>query len=163
MKKAKFNVMDCLIVIGVVLCLFGGLYIFGNLKETSSKGADTAKMRYTVEFTKRDKTAAEMFSAAAERGDICFVSEKERAEATLIDAKCTPAKMLTTNLETGETFWAEIPDSYDIVVTLESNGHETETTVTAGEGTNLKIGEEISVKGKGYAGYGFITSLEVID
>lgn len=163
MKKAKFNVIDCLIVIGIVLCLAGGLYVFTNLKETSSGGANPVKIRYTVEFTRREEAGAKLFEEAAQRGDHCFVSEKERADAVLVGAEYTPAKILTNDIKTGATGWADIPELYDITVTLESDGTETDNTITAGTGTVIKIGDEISVKGKGYAGYGFITSLEIVD
>ena len=163
MKKPKFNVIDCLIILAVAICLAGGLYIFTNLKETSSAGTTPAKIRYSVEFTKRDEAAAKLFEEAAKKGDHCFVSEKERADGVLVDAKYTPAKVLTTNIETGETKWADIPEIYDITVTLESEGTETDETITAGTGSVIKVGDEISVKGKGYAGYGFITSLEIVD
>lgn len=163
MKKPKFNVIDCLIIMCVALCLAGGLYIFTNLKETSTSGANPVKIRYTVEFTRRDAAAVSLFEEAAEKGDHCFVSEKEKADATLVKTEYTPAKVLTTNSLTGETDWADIPELYDITVTLESEGTETDDTLTAGTGTAIKVGDEISVKGKGYAGYGFITSLEIAE
>lgn len=163
MKKPKFNVIDCLIIMAVAICLAGGLYIFTNLKETSASGAEPVKIRYTVEFTRREAAAVSLFEGAAERGDHCFVSEKERADATIVKTEYTPAKALTTNADTGDTGWADIPELFDITVTLESEGTQTDDTITAGAGTVIKVGDEISVKGKGYAGYGFITSLETID
>lgn len=163
-KKTKFNLMDCLIILVVIAFIAGGVYILGNLKGSgASSGAQAATIRYTIELAKEDEQILNLFIAAAERGDSCYVGEKERAEAVIKEVTYTPAKLMTNNARTGETFWADIPDKYAINVTLESVGVETESSITAGSGAALKVGVETSVKGKGYAGYGFITSLETVN
>ena len=162
-KKVKFNLMDCLIVLTVVAVIAGGLFVLSNLKGGSSTaGAKEITLRYTVELAKEDQAIMEQFVSAAERGDKCFVGEKERAEAVIKEVTYTPAKELTTNTRTGEAVWAEVPDKYCVNVTLESKGSDTDTEVVAGGGAMIKVGAETSVKGKGYAGYGFITALEIV-
>ena len=165
-KKTKFNLMDCLIILVVAAVIAGGLYVIGNLRGSGSNegggGAETVTIRYTVELAKEDKELAHLFAAAAERGDRCYVGEKEKAEAVIKEVICTPATLLNNDTETGEAFWAEIPGKYCINVTLESTGTESDSDIKAGGGAVLKVGDETSVKGKGYAGYGFITALETV-
>lgn len=163
-KKTKFNLMDCLIILVVVAVIAGGGYVLGNLKG-ASEGADsqTVTVRYTIELAQEEEEILNLFVAAAENGESCYVGEKERAEAVIKEVTYTPAKLLTNNTKTGEAFWADIPGKYCVNVTLESEGSETDSNITAGSGTVLKAGAETSVKGKGYAGYGFITALEIVN
>ncbi len=163
-KKLKFNLVDVLIIIGIILAAAMCVYVLSSLKDTGSgSAADNVKMRYSVEFKKKEKTVVDAFEAAAERGDSCFVSEKEKAAATLKEVIAVPAKKATTNLETGEALFSDIEDKYDVTVVLESEGTETDKDILADGKAPIKVGDEISVKGKGYAGYGFITSLELVD
>ena len=163
-KKTKFNLMDCLIILIVVAVIAGGVYVLGSLKGGSTAtDSQAATVRYTIELAKEDEEILNLFVAAAERGDSCYVGEKERAEAVVKEVSYTLAKLMTNDVKTGEVFWAYIPNKYSINVTLESTGFETETDIKAGSGTVLKVGTETSVKGKGYAGYGFITSLETVN
>jgi len=163
-KKTKFNLMDCLIILVLVAVIAGGIYVLGNLKGGSlGEGSQTATVRYTIELAKEEEEILNRFIAAAENQDSCYVGEKERAEAFIKEVTYTPAKLQTTDKKTGEVFWADIPDKYCINVTLESEGTETDSSITAGSGTALKVGVETSVKGKGYAGYGFITGLEIVN
>ena len=164
MKKFKFNLIDFIIVLCIVCAGVLAAFVLGNLKGTSGGGeAETETLKYSVEFTKKDKIVLDEFLAAKERGDSCFVSEKEKAPAVISDVIYTPAKEQTTNLRTGETNWEGIPELYDVTVVLESPGTQNNKDVIAGGSAVLKVGEEISVKGKGYAGYGFITSLDIVE
>lgn len=160
-KKIRFNLMDLIIILVAALVIFGGVYVLKSLKGGTASG-ETANVniRYTVELTKEDEEILNLFLAAAERGDRCYVGEQERAEAVIKDVTYTPAKLLNNNTETGEVFWADVPGKYCINVTLESEGTASDSEITAGSGTVLKVGDETAVKGKGYAGYGFIIDLE---
>lgn len=164
MKKVKFNIIDFLIVLAVICAAFLCVTVLGNLKGISTGGgANQVKMRYSVEFTLRDKPILDEFLAAKERGDICYVSEKEKVPAKLVDVTYTPARKHTLDLETGELFFTDIPEKYDITVVLESDGTETENDLLAGGAAVIKVGDETSVKGKGYAGYGFVVSLDIVE
>ena len=161
-KKTKFNLMDCLIILVVVALIAGGIFVLSSLKGKDSSAAlsQGATIRYTVELAKEEEEVLNAFIAAAEKEDNCYVGEKERAEAVIKEVTYTPAKIQTRNSKTGEIYWEEIEDKYCINVTLESQGSETDSSVIAGSGNVLKVGAETSVKGKGYAGYGFIIALE---
>ena len=50
--------------------------------------------------------------------------------------------------------WAAMP----IYVTIEGNGTETEKDITV-EGTTVKVGMELNVKGKGYAFKGIVVEV----
>lgn len=164
-KKTKFNLMDCLIILVVVALVAGGIFVLSSLKgkDSNVSSSQGATIRYTVELAKEEEEVLNAFIAAAEREDNCYVGEKERAAAVIKEVTYTPAKMQTSNAKTGEIYWEEIEDKYCINVTLESQGSENDSSVIAGSGNVLKVGAETSVKGKGYAGYGFIIALETVN
>ena len=55
----------------------------------------------------------------------------------------------------------EDPTLYDIVVTVTADALDTETAVSF-SGTEIRVGDETAVRGKGFAGYGFITNLKTV-
>ncbi len=164
MKKIKFNLIDLIIVLCVVGAVFVCITVLGGLKGTSSAGnSGNITMRYGIELTKKSQVVLDAFMEAKETGAACFVSEKERAKAYVKDVYAEPAKKLTTNMRTGKAHLAEIPGEYDITVILESEGTETEKDILAEGKAVIKVGCETAVKGKGFAGFGFVTSLEIVD
>ncbi len=164
MKKIKFNLIDLIIVLCVVGVVFVGITVLGGLKGTGSAGnSGNITMRYGIELAKKSQGVLDAFLEAKEQGAPCFVSEKERAKAYVKEVYAEPAKKLTTNMRTGEAILSEIPGEYDITVILESEGKETEKDLLAEGKAVIKVGCETAVKGKGFAGFGFVTSLEVVE
>ena len=165
MKKWKFNLIDILIVLCVVGAVFLGVTVLKGLQDTGteSAGSGDVSIRYSVEFTRKSQAVLDEFSKAKERGDVCYIGEKGRAAATLVDVVAKPAQRITTDMKTGNANISEIPEEYDITVVLESKASETEKEILADGTELLKVGKACAVKGKGYAGYGYVTSLEIID
>lgn len=162
MTKPKFNFIDALLILFVAVCIaVGGVFIMSR-KDAAVGAENSITCEYKVQFTQAQKSLGELFAKAAENGEAVWVSEKERAEATLVAVEVTPAKTLTTDSDKERILAAESPDLCDITVTLRSNGYETDEKITAGS-VALHVGEEISVKGKGIAGYGYITELDLVD
>lgn len=162
MTKPRFNFIDALIILFVALCVaVGGAFVVSR-KENASGNENAVTCEYKVQFTQAQRSLGELFTQAAENGETVWVSEKERAEAALVAVEVTPAKTLTTDSENERILAAKSPDLCDITVTLRSFGNETDEKITAGS-VALHVGEEISVKGKGIAGYGYITELNLVD
>ena len=163
-NKAKFNLLDCLIVAVVLFVILAGIYFIGSLRDTGKRsGQEPAKIRFQVELTKKGEEVLEKFVDAGEKQDSCTVSEREKAPAIIKEVTYTPSRTLAVDGKSDEAFYSENEDLYDITVVIEADGTVTDENITAGQGAVVKVGDEISVKGKGYAGYGFITGLEVIE
>lgn len=160
-SKPKFNVIDALIILLVLAVACAGVYVIMNRRGNAADTVSANKtILYSVEFTACEESLAEAFNAAI--GTNVWVSEKERALAELTDVKVSPARKMITNAETGEAVWAEVPELCDITVYLKSQGTETTNEVLA-DNSPIRVGDEVSVKGKGMAGYGFVTSLSLED
>lgn len=161
-NKPKFNFIDGIIVLLALLIVAGGGYYAASRSKAKNAAAANVGVEYKIELLERDKAVADKFLAAKESHDTVWVGEKERAAATIEDVEVRPSRKLTTDTVNGRVFWAENPEFYDVTVTLRSNGSEGENDIKA-DNTPIHVGEETSVKGKGYAGYGFITGLELVD
>lgn len=162
-NKPRLNLIDGLIILIIAIVLAVGIYFIAGRNGNAGTGENTSKTaEYKIQFVEREKVVADMFIAAKESGETVWVGEKERAEAMITDVLIEPARKQTTDTENGKVVMAEIPELYDVTVTLQSAGQETETEIHAG-GTAIHVGEETSVKGKGFAGYGFVTDLKLVD
>lgn len=162
-NKPKLNLIDGLIILIIAIVLAVGIYFIAGRNGSTATGENASiTAEYKIQFVEREKVVADMFIAAADSGETVWVGEKERAEAVITEVMVEPARKQTTDTENGEVVMAEIPGLYDVTVTLLSAGQETETEIRAG-GTAIHVGEETSVKGKGFAGYGFVTDLKVVD
>ena len=155
MKKVRFNLIDTLVVLAILLAIAAGAYYM-----LGGRGAEVnsgVTVRYQIELANKEAYLTELFKT----GDRVQVSEKEKIEAVVTDVLVRPARQVSFNMETGAHEWQEIPGKYDILVTMESSGTETEEQVYASS-TPIRVGEEMVVRGKGYAGFGFIVDLDVI-
>ena len=74
------------------------------------------------------------------------------------DVETEPFTETMFNRNTGK--YEKVPvDGYsNIYVTIEGNGTETEKDITV-EGTTVKVGMELNVKGKGYAFKGIVVEV----
>lgn len=162
MDKPKFNFIDALLILLIVAVIAVGASFAANRRTGKSNGDTAVTVEYRVQFTQAQPSLGEAFKKAAEGGETVWVSEKERAEALLVSAEVTPAKKINTDLEGEKLVEAESPDLCDITVTLRSSGSENEKQITAGS-VPIHVGEEVSVKGKGIAGYGYIIDIKKAD
>lgn len=161
-NKPKFNFIDGLIVLLVVLIAAGGVFYSVRRSKSSDSAVSEITVEYKMELLEREQPIVDQFLAAQDRHDTVWVGEKERAEAEIVSVEVKPARKLTVDEVNGTASWAENPELSDITVTLRSTGTESDTDIKAGN-TAIHVGEETSVKGKGYAGYGFITDMKIAD
>lgn len=163
-KKPKFNLMDCLIILTVIAVVAGSIYIIGSLRSRDAAlNASRVGVRYEVEITNVDESFVNVALAAAEIGGVCFVGEKEGTEAIIKEASAAPCKLRTNNLETGEVLWTDSLNKYTVNLIIESEGTETETAITAGKDEVLKVGRNISVRGKGFAESACVLAVETFE
>ncbi len=161
MDKPKFNFIDGAILLILILVIAAGAFLLSSKNDVPST-APNLTAEYKIQFTKSEAYVADMFiKAAASNDKSVWVGEKERAKAEIVDVFVEPAHQLTAAPDKDFATWAEIPNLYDITVTLRSKASETDSQVKA-DNTPIRVGEEFVVRGKGFAGYGFLIDLELI-
>lgn len=156
MSKAKFNFIDALIILVVVLAIAAGAYVILSGKLSIGKSGNAAKVQYQVEIKSKLADYADNINV----GDEVLVGDKEKAAATVENVEVVPFKMISEDKVNGVVHYSEVPDLYDVLITLSSDGSQTDTAIYA-DSTQIRVGEAITVRGKGYSGNGFIVGLEV--
>lgn len=149
----KFNKLDLILfVIAVIAAAAAYLY----LKAPSSPiGIEYNKNVYfTVELSYMQEDYADKVSV----GDIIKDSTRGYYYGVVMDVSSEPTKRITSNLESGEYIKTEVPGNYTVYITVKCVGTESDFEIKAEEQV-LRIGKRLTIKGVGYAGIGYVTSL----
>ena len=156
MKNKKFNILDILILIIVILVFILAFIFFKGDK--GENGASLKKISYTV--------MAENVSGDVEKfiteGEKIYNSSNYDYLGVLKSFKIVPQQAYNYNIVTGEYEKYEVPDKYCVYMEIEGNGNETVKEITV-EGTLVKVGKYINVKGKGYAFGGYMVDISLLE
>lgn len=150
--KAKFNIIDALVILLIIAV---GAFGYRFLNGRSGAGADSAKnvkIQYNIELAEKEGYMLGLIN----EGDKVLIGEKEKIPATVVGTQVRPAQKIEFDGVSGQYINADIPERYDIVVMLESEGTESENSVSV-QGTAIRVGTATTLKGRDYAGYGFVT------
>ncbi len=151
----KINIVDLLIVL-LVLLTAGGVYFvfFGG---SDKQVVETSKVIYDFEITNVNKD----FVDAITPGDPIRDSTRGNELGKVVSKASRKATMLNEDLINGRYIIAEVPDAYDVVITIEAQANITPANIIVG-GAEVKVGKKFFIKGKGYANQGFVTKMTLM-
>lgn len=160
MKKAKFNIIDFLIILAIALVAFAGYYIIRSKSETVSGTEKTLTKAYvTIEEMSVDETTKNFYEENAKTGDMVSMGIREKTTGVITEIEVSPATGIYDNPLTGEKELLEKIGRYDLKFTFETELSETETDFLIGT-DKIKIGKELNFSGKGYSGYGNVVVIK---
>jgi len=149
MKKFKFNIVDILVVIAIVVVIAAGVWYL------STAGAgDDVYTYFVVEFTGRMPGTENDIEIGGEIRD----SIRNYFLGHVVDVRSQPAELLTFDNTTNRFVRSVLPGRYDVFVTVRGVGTENDSVIQA-NGQPVRVGQEMFLRGRGYAGIGFITEL----
>ncbi|MBQ4145425.1 MAG: DUF4330 domain-containing protein [Clostridia bacterium] len=152
--KAKFNIMDGLIILVLVLAIaLGGYLLFGMKK--SGEISQNTKVSVTVELKAKDAE----FSKLPQIGDKVSIGVKEKMQTVVTEVEALPAKTIGYDTVNGIAMESEVPNKYDVLITVEADGVETNEKVTI-DNVAARVGEEAAMKSKNWAGLGYIVAVD---
>ncbi|SHH48533.1 DUF4330 domain-containing protein [Tepidibacter thalassicus] len=151
MKGKKINIIDISIILLVLLVAVGGYKIISS---KNNQNQYENKVYYDVEFKLKDKNLFDYINI----NDTVKDSKTGSYLGKIVDKKIIKSTKITENKEQGRFEKTVIPDKYDILLTVEANGIIGENNIIA-EGTEIRVGKLMYIKGKGYASKGFITGI----
>lgn len=146
MKKIKFNIVDLLILLIVVIILiFGYKLIKSSDNKLNTQESQEKQISYNVLSTGNLQDATRF----PKIGDKAYdsVTQEYIGEISNISVENHYGYFYSQNL--GEYVKEEIPNTYDMKITISGNGYETDTDIIV-ENQNIKVGKLINVKSKGY-------------
>lgn len=153
--KAKFNIIDALIILLIIAVGAAG-YLFLNGRSEVVSNDKNVKIRYNIELSEKGEYMTDLFK----EGDRVTVGEKEKLPAVIVGAEVKPAVQSSFDEVNGRYINAEIPEKYDIVLTLESDATDSAGQVSVA-GSAVRVGSSTMVKGRNFAGNGYITDLKI--
>ena len=155
--KKRFNIVDAVLVLmivaAVVVC-----FMFLRSRE-SIGGAETQEVGFTVELRRVSREMIDRVEAAG-IGSNVYRSTDGAYLGTLADYR------YSTHVETefasalGEYAQYEVSNRYLLYLDIVGQGTQSATDVSV-SGSVIKIGQEMYVKGKGYAAGGYVVGVNV--
>lgn len=136
--KGKFNIIDVLAIVLVVVVALGLVVRFKSNVTTAVKSDEefvyTVKVSGVKEYTVK---------ALTEKGKVTDKkSEMDLGEIT--DVKSSPAKVQSERAD-GKYVWAELPDRYDVTLTVKTRGKEAENSYITADSNELSVGRTIDI------------------
>ena len=154
--KKKFNVVDAVLVLllvaAVAVCL-----LFLRQRGTIASQTETSPMRFTLELREVQPETMALF----ETGQSIYRSTDGVYLGVLADYYSEPYTKTEYSQLLEKYVTYECEDLYRVYLVIEGQGYETAADVVISDVT-VKIGDEVFVKSKGYAGAGFITGIDTM-
>ncbi len=161
MDKPKFNFLDGVIALLVVVMVVAGVYFVKGRGTTSTVTEKSAVAEIQIQLTEVDESIYEKFAEVADKNESVWIGIKERFEGKVSIVECGPAKKLSKDIYTGKAVIAENPTASDVTVTIRADVVETNSAIVA-SGTEIRVGEETAIRGKGVAGFGFVVGIKTV-
>ncbi len=154
-KKIKFNGMDLFIILVIVVVALAGSYLLFGREGGGVVSSQNVLVRTVVELDVADKEFADLIKV----GDTVAIGEKDKMMTTVESVDAIPAAANGYDIVNGRVIMAEIPDKYDVQITLIGDGAETDKDVQI-SGTAIRVGQKVVVSSKNFAGEGYVVGLE---
>ena len=158
-KKIKFNGMDVFIIIVVIAVAAAAIYLlFGRGDGGGVSASKNVEVTTVVELNAKD----EDFTKLIKIGDPVLIGEKEKMRTNVTDMKIIPARTTGYDILDGRVLNSEVPNEYDVQITLVGEGTETDKSIEM-NGTPIKVGHGVALNSKGWTGYGYVIGLDTAD
>ena len=150
----KWNWVDTLLVLLIAAVIIGGGYflsgqkVFGAEKETKTITTMVELRQQKKEFTELPKV-----------GDSVLMGEKEKMPAKVTKVEVLPATNVNFDLLEGTAKNQDIPEYFDIRITTEGVGEESSAAISI-NGGDIRVGADMVLKSKNWAGHGFVLSVD---
>ena len=148
----RFNLLDLLICAGIIVMILAAIAYLGG--GSPIMASDKAEVYFTVEFVSLLPGFHEKISI----GDTIEDSAKGYYYGVVSNIKAEPTIIETLDAVNQRVVKAEVPNRETILLTVKCVGTESDILITAG-GQPIKIGQKMTLKGKGYAMSGFILEI----
>ncbi|WP_373000461.1 DUF4330 domain-containing protein [Lutispora sp.] len=150
----KINIIDLFIVL-VVTVLLGGMYAMLFTKNTKD-AAHISKVLYDIEV----KNVSKNFVNAINTGEPIRDSVRGNNLGIVVNKIVYSASAINMDMVQGKYVKVEIPDLYDVKITVEADANITPTDILV-DGTDIRVGKQLSIKGKGYANVSFVLKVSL--
>ena len=158
----KLNLFDIglIAVVVVAAAVFAFAKLGGNPAPADTSAGQPAptpqSVRYVVQVEQSLPQTAELF----EVGQHLYERTRKEDMGVIESVEVTPAKTLTKNELTGTFHFVEVPDRFDVTMTLSSPATFHDTSIVLASGLEIRAGNSVRVLGPGYYGSGYVLEIE---
>lgn len=157
-KKKLFgvlNIVDILIIIIVIAIAAVGIRVIrSNSNNSVISSAKTKEIEYVVNSQHQSMEAVEYVKV----GDQIWNSVNLQYLGVVTKVEYTKQTVPMFNPSKGVYEEYEVPNKYSINITIKGNGTESDDNIIV-EGSNIKIGAQLNVKGRGYVFISFVVDI----
>jgi hypothetical protein len=154
MKKHKFNWVDGLVILLVVLLIAGAVYKFRGNNVTSS-AVPMEPVTYTVAVSNVRSGMADAFR----EGDTVYDGDSGNAVGTIAKVEISDSRVIMTK-DDGTAVWGTREDRYDVVLTVEAQATVSGNTCLVNRIYQLNVGSNRSLYTKYASWTGRITDIQ---
>ena len=154
--KAKFNAIDALIIIAVIAVIAVGILYFKTLTPGNTGSGTASKGIVQIELANEDEYLTEL----PKEGDEVTIGVREKARGTVSKVTVEPAETVAYDLSSGAANISVIPDKYDIYIDVAVDAVDTGSQIEV-DGVPLRVGVSDAIRSRGWAGYGYITGVDL--
>lgn len=152
--RPRFNLFDVIIIL-LVLAAVGAAVLLRNRSTGTGTTRETVPIRYTVELARAPEDMARQMRV----GDDIYRSTDSAYMGKIVDVRCVPHRESEFLPEAGRFVSYEIPESFDIYVTVEGQAYWNGKDIFVEE-VSPKICGELFVKGKGFARLSYVCGID---
>ena len=150
--KKGLKALDWVLLVLLALLVAGAVWF---LKGRSGSEPQLLPMSYTVLL----EDMPEQFLDFPQVGDPIYRSDDNVSLGTVEQVQVQPHKQALYSSDLGQYLEVEEEDRWDVYLTIQGQGYGTEQDIVISD-VVLKTGNELNVKGKGYAGEGVVVAVE---
>ncbi|MDR2183134.1 MAG: DUF4330 domain-containing protein [Clostridiales bacterium] len=157
MSKPRFNIVDGLVILAVIAVIAAAIWFFA-----SAAPGDERYVYFVVEFQGQLPDFEDNITVG-------YAPEAEVRDSIRLyflghawDVRSRPAEIITFDNTVNEFVLETIPDRYDVFLTIRGVGTEDDTSIQS-NGQIVRVGQEMFIRGRGYAGIGFITEIRTTE
>lgn len=154
--RAHFNIFDALIILLIVAVLAAAV-LLRNRSAASGTSRNTAPMRVTVLLSEMPHGMTDGMAI----GDDIYRSTDSAYLGRLVDFFAAPHEAVKFSPLTGAFEEYAYFESDDVYLVVEGEAYSTAKDIVVGSAV-CKVGAELPVKGKGYAGIGYVVGIDTM-
>ena len=148
--RPRFNIIDKLLILGMIVLIGIAAYLLFF----AASDADDVYTFFEVELRGQYPGFEDNIIIGGEIRD----SVRNYLLGYVMDKRVLPAEIIVFNNDIQEFVIEYIPNRYDVFLTISGEGEETDSEITINN-MPVRVGQEMFLRGRGYAGIGWVTEL----
>ena len=157
----KFSVVDIVIMLGVMVALFVGVYTAKQFRQTADKQIEATSPIIFQVFLRGVTITGDEFPVKIKEKSFITIRNVPYTELEVIDVNSKPRKIYAPNSKLLLVNDPAQPSIFDAIVTIKDLAKITKDGAVVG-GNKIKIGLPVTLEGKNYKLNGIISDVRVL-